>query len=289
MAIRKLWVLLKVKEGSSNGWISRIRHLTLPKDCSNVQDPLNSSKDRVLHSENFQGCMLCILCALKVPTIQCAWWACAQPCPPIWKQAKYACKLSIISSQLSTKISFWTNLRWEMDNPVHIWSTRPHLKFCSDFWWRGHWCISGSWPCLSFKKRCWTRAKGQHRRRCNMHFFILYSISTKQLKSTVVTPAWISSTREVTRAHLSSLTFNGGWQTSLKGAFPPPTGLECGAVDWPHRHTHWTVPFMCSPNARKESCLCRTRLRMTCPTKEASLTLRNTLCLPARKSLVDVM
>lgn len=46
-------------------------HCKLPKDCSEVKDPQNSTKDKVLHTKKFQGCHLCILGVPEVPTILC--------------------------------------------------------------------------------------------------------------------------------------------------------------------------------------------------------------------------
>lgn len=46
-------LFVKVMEGSFNGGISRmLRHRIPLKDCSNVEDPLNSTGDRVLHSQD---------------------------------------------------------------------------------------------------------------------------------------------------------------------------------------------------------------------------------------------
>lgn len=69
----KHWLLLMVKERSFNNYISRMSHHQIPpKGCSNVYDLSNSTKDCILHSDNFSRMPECILSILTSPTIQYA-------------------------------------------------------------------------------------------------------------------------------------------------------------------------------------------------------------------------
>jgi len=61
-------VFFNVEEGSSRATISRmLRHQVPPKDCSNVQDPWNSTKAGVLRCGKFRGCLCVSSAVLKSP------------------------------------------------------------------------------------------------------------------------------------------------------------------------------------------------------------------------------
>lgn len=67
-----LLVFLSVKNPSFKSCNSRMPHHQIPlKDCSNVQDPSNSTKAHILLSENFSRMHLRILGILKSPTVLC--------------------------------------------------------------------------------------------------------------------------------------------------------------------------------------------------------------------------
>ena len=69
----ELWVTPQARKDLFDGCVSMmLRHRIPPKDCSQVQDPSNSTKDQALCSENCQGCSRSILCIRKAPTILCA-------------------------------------------------------------------------------------------------------------------------------------------------------------------------------------------------------------------------
>lgn len=123
---------LKVTQRYLKGWIWRTVHQWPPlKDCSNFYDHSAFTKARVLHSDNFQGCLCAhIISEPEAPAVVCLWFLVRMLEKATFSQWCNELPWKMIASNFNSK--GWLRLNFLDICPKNIhktWNFPPFISF----------------------------------------------------------------------------------------------------------------------------------------------------------------